>query len=72
MSAVFVQGYRSRDVPEGIDNLSDALGARLFANVRAGGFIANLGAVKVVSGGTGGVIANASLSYPIRCPPASS
>jgi outer membrane protein len=65
-SAVFVQGYRKKDVPAGVDKLSDGVGARLFVNVRAHGFMATLGAVKVVSGGTKGVIADASLSYPIR------
>lgn len=65
VSAVFVQGYRSRDVPQGIAKLSDGVGARLFANVRAGGFVATLGAVKVLSGGTEGFVADASLSRPI-------
>jgi outer membrane protein len=64
-SAVFVQGYRRKDVPEGIDRLKDGIGARLFTNVRAGGFVATLGATKIVSGGTKGLVADASLSYPI-------
>jgi outer membrane protein len=64
-SVVFVQGYRKKDVPEGIDRLKDGIGARLFTNVRAGGFVATLGATKVVSGGTKGFVADASLSYPI-------
>jgi outer membrane protein len=65
-SAVFVQGYRKQDVPDGIDKLSDGLGVRLFTNIRAGGFVATLGAVKIVSGGTKGMVADASLSYPIK------
>lgn len=65
-SAVFVQGYRKRDVPKGIDKLSDGVGARLFTTFRAGGFVATLGTVKILSGGTKGVIADASLSYPVR------
>jgi outer membrane protein len=64
-SAVFVQGYRGKDMPEGIDKLSDGVGARLFTNIRAGGFVATLGAVKIVSGGTKGMVADANLSYPI-------
>jgi outer membrane protein len=64
-SAVFIQGYRRKDVPNGIDRLKDAVGARLFTNIRAGGFVATLGAVKIVSGGTKGTIADASLSFPI-------
>lgn len=65
-SAVFVQGYRRKDVPDGIDKLSDGVGARLFTNIRAGGFVATLGAVKIVSGGTRGTVADASISYPIK------
>jgi outer membrane protein len=65
-SAVFVQGYRGKDVPDGIDKLSDGVGARLFTNIRAGGFVATLGAVKIVSGGTKGMVADASISYPIN------
>jgi outer membrane protein len=65
-SAVFVQGYRRRDVPDGIDKLKNGLGARLFANVRAGGFVATVGAVKIVTGGTKGMVADATLSYPVE------
>lgn len=65
-SAVFVQGYRKKDVPQGIDRLSDGLGARVFLNVRARGLTTTIGLVKVVSGGTKGMFADASLSYPIR------
>jgi outer membrane protein len=68
-SAVFVQGYRKKDMPDGIDKLSDGVGARLFANIRAGGFVATIGAVKTVSGGTKGMVADASLSYPLRVSP---
>jgi outer membrane protein len=64
-SAVFVQGYRGKDMPKGIDKLSDGVGARLFTNIRAGGLVATLGATKIVSGGTKGMVADASLSYPI-------
>lgn len=64
-SAVFVQGYRRKDVPTGIDRLKDGIGARLFTNVRANGFTLTLGATKVVSGGTKGFEADASISYPI-------
>jgi outer membrane protein len=65
-SAVFLQGYRKRDVPQGIDKLSDGVGARLFATIRAGGFVATVGGTKSVSGGTKGLIADASVSYPVR------
>lgn len=68
-SVVFVQGYRKKDVPAGIDRLPDGVGARLFTTVRAGGFIATLGAVKIVSGGIKGLIADLSLSYPVQLSP---
>lgn len=65
-SAVFVQGYRQRDVPQGVDKLSNSAGVRLFTTVRTGGFVATVGAVKVVSGGSKGAFVDGSLSYPIR------
>ena len=68
-SAVFVQGYRKKDVPIGVDRLPAAVGARLFSNLRAGGFVATLGVVKLLSGGTKGTIADASLSYPVKVSP---
>jgi outer membrane protein len=64
-SAVFVQGIRSKDLPAGIDRLSDAVGARIFSSIRTGGFVATLGATKVL-GGTKGTIADASLSYRVQ------
>jgi outer membrane protein len=65
LSAVFLQGYRRRDVPTGVDKLSDGVGVRTFANLRAGGFVTTVGVVKGVSGQTKGVIADASVAYPI-------
>lgn len=64
-SATFIPGYRRRDVPAGIDKLSDGLGARIFAAMRTHGFVATVGATKGVAGGTKGVIADASLAYPV-------
>lgn len=64
-SIVFLPGYRRRDVPVGVDKLSSGVGGRVFANLRAGGAVATLGVVKGISGGTEGVVADASLSYPI-------
>lgn len=69
VSAVFVQGYRHRDVLEGIDKLGDGVGARIFANIRLRGLIATIGATKGVSGGTKGVIADVSVTYPISLSP---
>lgn len=65
-SATFIAGYREQDVPKGIDRQPSGVGLRLFTSIRAGGGVATLGAVTGVSGGTEGVIADASLSYPIR------
>jgi outer membrane protein len=65
VSAVFVQGYRQKDVPRGIDKLKGALGARIFANARAAGFVATAGVVKVATGAQKGVLADVTLSYPV-------
>jgi MipA family protein len=65
-SVTYVRGYRRRDVPEGIDRLSDAAGARLFTSLRLGGAIATVGATRVIGGGTRGTIADARLSYPVQ------
>lgn len=63
--AVFVPGYRAKDVPEGIDKISDGVGARLFTTIRAGGLIATAGATQIVSGGAKGVVADGIVSYPV-------
>lgn len=65
VGAVFMQGYRRRDVPTGIHKLSDGVGARAFVNLRSGGFMTTLGLTQGISGQTRGVIADASVSYPI-------
>jgi len=68
-SVTFIQGYRRRDAPDGIGRLSTRAGGRLFASVHAAGLIATLGATKGFAGGTKGVVADASLSYPIAVTP---
>lgn len=65
VSAVFLQGYRHKDVPTGVGRLTDGVGARAFANLRAAGFVSTIGVVKGVSGQTRGVIADATLAYPV-------
>lgn len=60
-----VGGYRAKDAPDGIGKLSLGLGGRGFVKLRQGGFEATLAATKVITGNTGGVIADASLAYPI-------
>lgn len=61
----FQPGYRAKDVPVGIGRLSVGLGGRGFASVKAGGFVATVGATQGFTGGTKGFVADASLSYPI-------
>jgi outer membrane protein len=65
-SVNFMQGYRARDVPYGVYALSDGVGARIFATIRAAGFVATIGATKGVLNGTKGAIVDASVSYPIQ------
>lgn len=60
-----VGGYRAKDAPDGIGKLSLGLGGRGFVKLRQGGFEATLGATKIITGNTEGVIADASLAYPI-------
>lgn len=60
-----VDGYRSKDVPDGLGKLSMGLGGRGFLKLRQAGFEGAFGVTKVITGNTGGMIADASLSYPI-------
>jgi outer membrane protein len=64
-SIAVMPGYRRKDAPEGIGKLSFGAGGRMFASFKAGGVIATLGATQGFAGGTKGVIADASLSYPV-------
>ena len=64
-SVVYLPGYRRRDVPNGIGKLSDSIGGRGFVALRASGFVATLGVTQGLTGGTKGLIADASLAYPI-------
>lgn len=64
-SLTYVRGYRRRDVPDGVDRLSDAAGGRLFARLRQGRLSATIGATRSFAGGTRGVVAGARLSYAV-------
>ncbi|MFC4256352.1 MipA/OmpV family protein [Altererythrobacter xixiisoli] len=64
-SVTFVRGYRRGDLPDGLDTLADAAGARLFASARLAGISAGISATRSL-GGTAGTVADLSLSYPIR------
>jgi outer membrane protein len=68
-SVTFMPGYRRKDAPDGIGKLSVGAGGRVFVNLKAVGFVASLGATKGFAGGTRGVIADASLSYPVSVSP---
>lgn len=57
--------YRSKDVPDGIGGLSFGLGARGFVTLRQFGFEATTGVTKIITGSTGGVIADFNLSRPV-------
>ncbi len=63
-SVALVGGYRRRDVPTGIDRVNFAPGARLFAKARVSGFILSVGGTRAL-GGTDGIVADASIAYPI-------
>lgn len=65
----YMQGYRNEDVPQGIDELDLGAGARAFATYRGGGFVATVGATKGFAGGSKGILADASLSYPMQVAP---
>ncbi|MGH6615383.1 MipA/OmpV family protein [Sphingomonas sp.] len=68
-SVTVMQGYRSKDAPDGIGKLSFGAGGRGFVNLKAAGFVATIGATKGFAGSTKGLIADASLSYPITVSP---
>lgn len=63
--AVFVLGYRQKDVPVGIDRIKNAAGVRANATFRQGGFLGTFGVTKAL-GGTKGTVADAVISYPVR------
>lgn len=64
-SVVMMPGYRRRDAPDGIGSLSFGAGGRMFASLKVAGVIATVGGTQGFAGNTRGVIADASVSYPI-------
>ncbi|MES2056489.1 MAG: MipA/OmpV family protein [Pseudomonadota bacterium] len=64
-SVTVMQGYRSKDAPAGIGKLSFGAGGRGFMSLKGAGFVATIGATKGFAGSTKGIIADASLSYPV-------
>jgi outer membrane protein len=65
-SAIYLIGYRRRDTPDGTNRLSDALGSRLSAKAPIGQAILSASVTKAVAGGTGGLMGDASIAYPIK------
>ncbi|MGQ9371121.1 MipA/OmpV family protein [Azospirillum sp. ST 5-10] len=65
-SVNWVQGYDGDDVPDGIDGVDSALGARLFASARVRGAVATLAATQAVTDTDRGLLVNAGLAYPIH------
>lgn len=68
-SVTYTQGYRAKDVPAGIGSVSFGAGARGFVSIHDQGVILTFGATQGFVGGTKGLTADASLSYPIKVMP---
>lgn len=68
-SITFMQGYRSKDAPVGIGGLSVGAGARGYVSLKAAGFIATFGGTKGIVGDNRGIVADATLAYPITVAP---
>ncbi|WP_206245099.1 MipA/OmpV family protein [Novosphingobium terrae] len=64
-SITYTQGYRSKDVPAGVGAVNFGAGARGFVSVHEKGVMLTLGATQGFVGGTKGLVADASLSYPV-------
>lgn len=64
-SITYTQGYRSKDVPAGVGAVNFGAGARGFVSFHDKGVVLTLGATQGFAGGTKGLVADASLAYPI-------
>ncbi|MDY6948300.1 MAG: MipA/OmpV family protein [Pseudomonadota bacterium] len=62
----WMQGYDAEDAPVGLNEVKDALGARVFASVRLKAAVATIAGTKAVTESERGLLINASLAYPIR------
>ena len=65
MAVNWMTGYDQDEAPAGLNEVKDALGARLFASVRFKGTVATLAGTKAVTESERGLLINASLAYPI-------
>lgn len=68
-SVTYTQGYRSKDVPTGVGAVNFGAGGRGFITVHDQGVVLTLGATQGFVGVTKGLVADASLSYPISVTP---
>jgi len=66
VSVNWMQGYDSSDAPEGIGEVKDALGARVFVSARFRGTVTTLAATQAVTESERGLLVNASLAYPCQ------
>lgn len=64
ISVNWMRGYEEDDLPEGIEEVDDALGARLFVSTRRWGTQASLAVTRAVTETERGLLAKAELSYP--------
>jgi outer membrane protein len=62
----WIQGYDADEVPAGINEVDDALGARLFASARVRGMVATLAGTQAVTESDRGLLINANLAYSLR------
>lgn len=68
-SITYTQGYRAKDVPAGVGSVKFGAGGRGFLSIHDQGLILTFGATQGFVGGTKGLTADASLSYPIAATP---
>ncbi|WP_211109659.1 MipA/OmpV family protein [Azospirillum oleiclasticum] len=66
VSVNWLQGYDADDVPDGVQGVDSALGARVFVSARLKGFVATLAATQAVTDTDRGLLINAGVAYPIR------
>lgn len=60
----WMTGYRSKDVPDGIGKLSNALGGKLFVSTRLADAVLTLSVTQAMTKSERGLLANARVSYP--------
>jgi MipA family protein len=65
----YTQGYRAKDVPAGVGAVNVGAGGRGFIAIHEKGVVFTLGATQGFVGGTKGLVADASLSYPVSVTP---